>query len=145
METFKIYLNPLQKQTKYQPYLLFFGALTYIVLGIINLIDKNVFGWVWISLGIIYFFLLYYQKNYSTKYFFEIQSDSIRAQQSAFKKSEIKLNNIKEIYIKPISIEFILSDNAKEEILLGNTSYKNVIDIKSKLREIAKEKNIKIN
>jgi len=145
METFKIYLNPLQKQTKYQPYLLFFGAFTYIVLGIINLIDKNVFGWVWISLGIIYFFLLYYQKNYSTKYFFEIQSDSIRAQQSAFKKSEIKLNNIKEIYIKPISIEFILSDNAKEEILLGNTSYKNVIDIKSKLREIAKEKNIKIN
>lgn len=45
--------------------------------------------------------------------------------------------------LKPISLEFQLRNDSKEEVSLGNTGYKNVIDIKSKLLDFAKQKNIK--
>lgn len=51
MEAHKVDLNPLQKQSKFQPYLLMFGSIFYIIIGIFNLQKEeqsSLNGWFWI-------------------------------------------------------------------------------------------------
>ncbi|MCP5062274.1 MAG: hypothetical protein GY936_07420 [Ignavibacteriae bacterium] len=147
MESFKVDLNPIQKQSKFQPYLLMFGGAFYIIFGIYKLLNEeqsSTNGWFWIIGGIGYLVILYYNRIHSSKYFLEISDTFIQVKQSSFKSSKIEWSNVKLILIKPISIEFQLGNRSKEEISLGNTGYKNVIDIKVKLLEFAKQKNIKV-
>ena len=145
METFKISLSPLEKKSKYQPYLFTGLGLLYILLGFLRWNNENnISGWIWILTGLGFIISSYYIKNSSSKYFFEINNEFIEVQQNVLKKSKISLEKIKRIHIKPVSIEFTMTDNTKEEISIANTKYQNVIAIKTKLTEIAKEKNIEI-
>jgi len=148
METFRVDLSPLHKQSKYQPYFFAILGIMHIIMGILNLsrYDKYSFhGWIFILSGIVFLFGSYYHKNYSSKYFFEMNNDFIQIKQSIKNARKIEWSGLKEIHIKPISLELHLQDNTVEELSLGNVGYKNVIDIKSKLLEIAKEKNIRVN
>lgn len=54
----------------------------------------------------------------------------------------IEWSKIKEIHLKPMTIELLLDDSSKEILSLGNTSYKNVLDIKDKLKVFAVNKEI---
>jgi len=147
METFKVELNPLEKQSKYQPYLFASLGVIYTILGFLRLNnnENNLGSWIFIVTGIGFIISSYFSKKYSSKYFFELNDKFIEGQSNSFKKIKIDLDKIKNIHIKPVSIEFELSDNTKEEISIANTTYKNVIKIKTKLLELAaKEKNIEI-
>ncbi len=146
METFKIKLHPLQKTVKYQFLIWIFATILYILAGIIYLINNNQLGWIWILGGLFYFVALYYSKNYSLEYFCELNDNFIKLQKNTFKKIIIKWDDIKEINIKPINIRITKVDNSTQDLSLAkNTTYQNAIDIKSKLKEFAKEKNIIIN
>ncbi|MEE9431714.1 MAG: hypothetical protein V3V16_11775 [Melioribacteraceae bacterium] len=147
METFRVDLNPLQRQSKHQPYFFFVLGIFHISNGIYKIIkypEYTFLDWIWIPLGILFVFLALSYKKYFSKYFFEINQNVIQVKQSIIKSTEIKWSDLVGIIIKPISIEFHLVDGKKKNILLGNVGYKNVIDIKSKLLEFAKQKNIKV-
>ncbi|MCB9250720.1 MAG: hypothetical protein H6613_20365 [Ignavibacteriales bacterium] len=89
-------------------------------------------GLIWVLGGIIFLIGGYFQTNFTSKYYFEINDRSILIKQSLSATKSISLDNIKNIQIKPISIDFLLNDNSKESISLGNVGYKNVLDIKEK-------------
>ncbi len=147
METIKIYLNPLQRKYKWSPYYYSIMGIVYILLGVVNYFAHNyslLMGLIWFLGGLIFLIGGYYQINHSSKYFLEISDAFIQVKQSSFKNSKIEWSNVKLILCKPISIEFQLENGSKEEISLGNIGYKNVIDIKAKLLEFAKQKKIKV-
>ncbi|MCB9219890.1 MAG: hypothetical protein H6610_10590 [Ignavibacteriales bacterium] len=147
MKTFKTYLNPEQRKSKFSPYYYSILGVVYIVLGVMNYLINNYspfLGLIWVLGGIIFLIGGYFQTNFTSKYYFEINDRSILIKQSLSATKSISLDNIKNIQIKPISIDFLLNDNSKESISLGNVGYKNVLDIKEKLTEIPANKGIAV-
>ena len=102
-------------------------------------------GLVWILGGILFLIGGYYQTNYSSKYFFELNERSILIKQSMYKTQNFSWEKIKNINIQPIAIEFSLNDNSKEILSLGNVGYSNVIEIKQKLKDYASLKDIELS
>ena len=145
--SYKVYLNPLQKRPKWSlPYSIL--GVIYIILGVLNYFAYNnsIFqGLIWVLGGLIFLIGGYYQTNFSSKYFFELNDQFVKLKDSITKAKTILWTNIKEIHIKPIAIEFHLIDNSKECISLGNVGYKNVLDIKEKLADFANRKVISIS
>lgn len=145
MDNFKVDLNPLQKQSKYSPYYFSILGIVYIILGIMFIIkDNSIYssGWIWLIGGIIFLIGAYFQTNFSSNYFIEINDSEIILKQSLSNTKRIVWKNIREIRIKPIAIEFHLNDNSKENVSLGNVGYNNVIEFKQKLNEYASLKRI---
>lgn len=148
MENFKIYLNPTQRKHKLSPYYFTLLGIIYIILGFMNSFLNTNFpstGLVWILGGILFLIGGYYQTNFTSKYFFELNESSILLKQSMNKTKSFRWEKIKDIRIHPISIEFVLDDNSTEILSLGNLGYSNVIEIKQKLKDYASLKDIKLN
>ena len=147
MDSFKVEFYPQHKHQKYQPYFFSVLGILYIILGFINISRYDEYSfhdWIWIIFGIVFLFLSFYQKRYTSKYIIELTDIFFYIKQSVFKKLKINWTEIKEIHIKPISIEFLLKAGKTENISLGNVGYQNVLDIKEKLFEFAKHNNIPI-
>lgn len=148
METFRIYLNPTMRKHKLSPYYFTLLGVIYIVLGFMSSFLDTKFpssGLVWILGGILFLIGGYYQTNYSSKYFFELNESSILIKQSMYKTQNFSWEKIKTIHIQPIAIEFSLNDNSKEILSLGNVGYSNVIEIKQKLKDYASLKDIELS
>ena len=108
MDSFKVELYPLLKQQKYQPYFFSVLGILYIILGFINISRYDEYSfrdWIWIIFGIVFLFLSFYQKRYTSKYIIELTDIFFYIKQSVFKKLKINWTEIMEIHIKPISIE----------------------------------------
>lgn len=144
METFNIELNPLQKKYKWSPYGLYAIGVVYLLNGIMFTLKNNDFysEIIWFIGGIIMIISGYHQNNFSSKYFIELNDQSIKIKNSISRAKIIEWSKIKEIHLKPMTIELLLDDSSKEIISLGNTSYKNVLDIKDKLKAFAVNKEI---
>ena len=96
MESFIVYLNPLQKRYKYSPYYLSILGVLYIFLGIMFFQKESEIyssGWLWIIGGIGALVGSYFQTNYSSKYFFEINNNSIIVKQSLGKANNYSWGN----------------------------------------------------
>ncbi len=150
METFKISLaNQYSKRSKYQPYFFMAFGVIYFLMGFFRESGDEAFGiitkWIWIITGI--FFILYgfIARKDSTRNILEINNNNVKADLPLSKNMEILWDNISQIHIKPISVEFKLKDGATKEISLGNVAYKDVIKTKEVLNKFAKEKNIIVN
>lgn len=146
MQSFRINLFPLLKKYKYQPYLFTVMGVLYIISGVIRLnsIHSEPIDWIWVLGGLFFLLGSYYQQKIQSQYFFEITEDFVQIRQNISKPSKYLFSNIKAIDFKPISIQLTFSDGNTEEISLANVGYKNVIEIKEKLREVAALKGITI-
>lgn len=146
MEIFRVNLNPLVKNYKYQPLFFVIMGLLYSIIGLFRLSSSNseLDDWIWIVGGIFFLIGAYYLRNNESKYFFEINNDSIQFRQTISKPKHYLFSEISAIHFKPISILLSLTNGLNEEISLGNVGYKNVLDIKTELKEIAVQKGIQI-
>ena len=148
MDSFKVDLNPLEKKSKWSPYYYIIMGIIYISLGVLNYFSfkYSIFhGLIWVFGGILFLIAGYYQTNFSSKYFIELNDHSVHFRNSIKNTTRIDWTKINLIHLKPISIEFILKDNSKESLSFGNVGYKNVLDIKEKMADFATSKGISIS
>ncbi len=148
METYRIYLNPQERKHKWSPYYFIIMGVVYLFLGFVNyFLNTKLYhtGLIWIFGGVLFLFGGYYQTNFSSKYFLELNENLILLKDSISKTKSFSWNNIEKIQVKPIAIEFLLNNGSKESLSLGYLGYSNVIDIKQKLKEFALLKKIEIN
>lgn len=147
MENFKVSLYLIEKKSKCQPYLYLVLGFLYLTFGIFKLGSEKseIFDWLWIFSGIGFFIGGFYQNNYQSKYYLEVNDEFLSFRQSIGKPTLIKITSIERIHIKPIAIEIIKFDSQKSELSLANVGYKKVLDIKEKLRNFSSENNIRID
>jgi hypothetical protein len=148
LDSYKADLNPLQKKYKWSPYYYSIMGIIYIILGVLNYFIQNysfLHGLIWVIGGILFLIGGYYQTNFSSKYFFELNDRFVKFKDSVKSERNIEWSNIREIQLKPITIEFSLNENVTESISLGNVCYKNVLDIKEKLLDFAANKGISLS
>ncbi|MCF6269852.1 MAG: hypothetical protein L3J41_09085 [Melioribacteraceae bacterium] len=138
-------LHPMNRKKQFSFYI--FAGIVYLAIGIANYYRNNqdmLIISIWVLGGLGYIIIAFFYKNRNEKFFIEFNSTEINANVSTFTSFSIKWDEIKEIKMKPISIEFLLNSNDSKEISLGSFYYAKVIEIKSKLKEFADEKRIEI-
>jgi len=147
METYRQTLVNLSlKRSKTIFYYFLTLGILYVIYGIFYSYNKNDVwsGTLWLLTGLGFISYSVIQKNTLEKYFIELNDNVIKAKLALFKSINIKWDEIIELDIKPITIHFILKSDSKEELSLGNLNYNGVLKIKSKIKEFADGKGIKI-
>ena len=148
MESQVINLYPLDRRMKYQPVLLFILGVIYVVLGFLYLLDeqpKYYWGLIWFVTGfgfLISSFFIFFKKN---KRNLTLDDEKIKANISWKNKFVLSWSELKEIQIKPLSIDLYLNNGEKHSITLDNCDYKTVLLIKEKMIEYAKLKNLHVS
>ncbi len=150
MGTFKISLaNQYSKRSKYQPYLFMAFGFIYFSMGLYRESGNETFGiitkWIWIITGIFFILFGFVSRKNSMSSILEINDNNIKTDLPLSKGIKIPWENLSQIHIKPISLEFELKDGTRKEISLGNVAYKDVMKTKEVLNKFAKEKNITVN
>ncbi len=126
--------------------------MLFIIIGIINIIlglvylffkfDKYEMGYMYSFEGIGYTVMGLVSKHSIDKYFIQFNSDKISA---SHKKLNIHWENIADVHIAPIKIDFHLSDGSQTYLPLDSLGYNDVQLIKSKFLEFAEYKEITVN
>ncbi|MGQ9643692.1 MAG: hypothetical protein ACUVT3_07535 [Ignavibacterium sp.] len=148
MEPQVINLYPLDRRMKYQPVLLFILGVIYIVLGFLYLSDekKNYYwGIIWLVTGLGSFVSSFLIFNKGNKRTLTLHGEKIKANISWKNKFDLSWSELKEIQIKPVSIDLYLNNGNKNSITLDYCDYKTVLLVKEKLIEHAKLKNLHVS
>ena len=148
----KIYLSGVNTKTpKTRRTYLITGFIligVFIFIAVFEIIRKDFDGVFLFLINIVYgsvFLFIGSSKNYKkfNKYI-EIDSQKIQFKNTPIKKADIiNVDEIKQFEIKPALIKCHY-ENGAYEMNLGWVSYKDIQEIKEKIRVIAKEKNIDI-
>lgn len=149
MEKFEFnFKDSLTKNYKTQRYLFLLLGIVYVSNGINDYYEKsqNDFFFVfWIVAGILILLGTFIDKRVTDKYYLNIDDEMISAKLAFTQKIKIAWEDIKSLNLKPIKVEFILTNGKKQDLSLSQLSYNDVKLIKKKISEFAKYKNVEIN
>lgn len=140
----KIILN-YPEQTNKQKKIWEFYAVYFFIVGVIYVLgDKNkAFGIGYLVVGFAGMIAAILSKKLTgNEYFIEFSEDNLKYKRYKKKLLDIPWNSIEKIEEKPLTLLVRLKDSTSYSIELENVNYKEVHEVKDKLRDFAKRNNI---
>ncbi len=141
--SYKVSLNYPEERKK-QRKMFFWWSIMYIIMGSTLIFSDERFymGLSYLILGISSVILVFFWKISNDNYFIEFNEKGIKYKRYKKKLLNIPWQTIEKIEEKPTEFLIYLNNSQMEKIELENVNYKEIREIKERLKEFAEERNI---